>query len=250
MSYRYYEGTLSSAEREAYRAMRSGLSSYETSFSVPRLDTRRLGEIFSMVKLDDPLIFHTGSLSFVAKDGASNITVKPVYSMKKQEYSSTVEIVKKRVRKVMAPADGFLPIETEKYIHDYIVRNVRYDKLKKTYSHEVTGPLCHGIGVCEGMSKVFKLLCDAAGIECLVVTGIGVPPNAATGKKSERHAWNIVIINGVAAALDVTFDASLSSGGRICRAFFNVSDEVMRTCHGSEDFPVPRCPGSKPRREV
>ena len=31
--------------------------------------------------------------------------------------------------------------EKEKYVHDFICQNVHYDKLKKAYSHEISGPL-------------------------------------------------------------------------------------------------------------
>ena len=64
MPFGYYEEKLSPRERAVYRALLRGLSSYETSFSVPRLDTKRLGEIFSLVRLDRPLVFCAEKLSF------------------------------------------------------------------------------------------------------------------------------------------------------------------------------------------
>ena len=36
------------------------------------------------------------------------------------------------------------------------VKHVRYDKLKKSYSHEIIGPLGQGVGVCEGIAKSVK----------------------------------------------------------------------------------------------
>ena len=240
MSFLYYESLLRAPEREFYRALRRGLSSFERQFSAPRLDQESMGRIFNMLKLDDPLVFGAESLSFSYSDASTNVNVKPVYSIKKSEFESTKEIVLKRVERIMAQTDNLPLREKETYIHDYIVKNVRYDMLKKTYSHEVTGPLCHGIGVCEGMAKTFKLLCDRAGIECLVVTGIGVPPQAATGKKSERHAWNIVFEKDVPLGVDVTFDNTLSND--IVRYdYFNVSDRIMMRDHGETDFPVPSC---------
>ena len=155
MSFRYYESCLSSAERDVYRAYAKGLYSFEKQFSAPRLPTDRLGEIFSMVKLDCPLIFGVEKLSFKYYEGSSKVTVIPVYNMKKAERETALETVKKRVGKILAPAASLSLYEKELFIHDYIVKNVRYDRLTKSYSHEVTGPLCHGIGVCEGMAKTF-----------------------------------------------------------------------------------------------
>ncbi len=56
--------------------------------------------------------------------------------------------------------------EKELFIHDFIVKNVKYDKLKKEYSHEIIGAL--GNGVFEGMAKAVKILCDELGIWCIV----------------------------------------------------------------------------------
>lgn len=241
MAYAYYEGLLSLSDKEIYRALRRGLSSCERAFGVPRADTKRLGDVFSMLKLDDPLIFHVGKLQFSYTDASSKITVKPEYTMKRDEYSKTLDVISKRVKKIMAPLSGKDGADAELFIHDYIVKNVRYDRLTKTYSHEVTGPLCHGIGVCEGMAKTFKLLCDAAGIDCAVAAGIGVPPEEASGKKSERHAWNVVFVREGALGVDVTFDASLSEGGNIRYDYFNVPDGIMSRSHSSPDFPLPAC---------
>ena len=58
--------------------------------------------------------------------------------------------------------------DKEKYVHDFICENIRYDKLKKPYSHEIIGPLGHGVGVCEGIAKSVKVLCDALGVWCII----------------------------------------------------------------------------------
>lgn len=77
--------------------------------------------------------------------------------------------------------------EKEKYIHDFICDNVTYDKLKKAYSHEIIGPLGHGVGVCEGIAKSVKVLCDALGIWCMIAV---CGNNPEKGIKY-RHTWNI-----------------------------------------------------------
>ncbi|MBR6917184.1 MAG: hypothetical protein IKN38_03280 [Clostridia bacterium] len=248
MAFRYYEGQLAAEEAAAYRAMRRALLARERTFSVPWLGTARLGDIYSMVKLDDPNVFGIDKLAFKYTSASSNAVVAPAYLMKKAEYTETLAIVQKRVKKIMAKTEGMDKLRKELYIHDYIVENVRYDKLKKAYSHEVTGPLCHGIGVCEGMAKTFKLLCDEAGIDSLVCCGVGVPPDEATGKKSERHAWNIVYIEGEAFGVDVTFDNTLSANGRIRYDYFNVPDSFMSRDHGNLDFPAPECKSEWNRR--
>ena len=73
-----------------------------------------------------------------------------------------------RVDKLVRPAMKFSEWDKEKYVHDFICENIRYDKLKKPYSHEIIGPLGHGVGVCEGIAKSVKVLCDALGIWCII----------------------------------------------------------------------------------
>ena len=73
-----------------------------------------------------------------------------------------------RVEKLIRPAQKLSEWEKEKYVHDFICENVRYDKLKKSYSHEIIGPLGQGVGVCEGIAKAVKVLLDALGVWCVI----------------------------------------------------------------------------------
>lgn len=73
-----------------------------------------------------------------------------------------------RISKLARPAVDLPEWEKELYIHDFICSSVRYDKLKKAYSHEIIGPLGQGVGVCEGIAKTVKALCDALGIWCMI----------------------------------------------------------------------------------
>ena len=73
-----------------------------------------------------------------------------------------------RVEKLIRPAQKLSEWEKEKYVHDFICENIRYDKLKKSYSHEIIGPLGQGVGVCEGIAKAVKILLDALGVWCVI----------------------------------------------------------------------------------
>ena len=73
-----------------------------------------------------------------------------------------------RINRLVQQAGDLSPEEKEKYIHDFICTNVTYDKLKKQYSHEIIGPLQQGVGVCEGIAKTVKILCDRMGMECII----------------------------------------------------------------------------------
>ena len=131
--------------------------------------------------------------------------------------------MKARVEKLSKPAANDSEWEKEKYVHDFICENVRYDKLKKSYSHEIIGPLGQGVGVCEGIAKAVKVLCDALGVWCIIAI---CGNNPEKGIKY-RHTWNIVKINGKYYHLDATFDNTLGKeetfGSEIRYDYFNLT---------------------------
>ena len=67
--------------------------------------------------------------------------------------------------------------------------------------------LGHGVGVCEGIAKSVKVLCDTLGIWCMIAV---CGNNPEKGIKY-RHTWNIVKIDGQYYHLDVTFDNTLGN---------------------------------------
>ncbi len=133
----------------------------------------------------------------------------------------------------------------EKYIHDFICENITYDKLKKPYSHEIIGPLGQGVGVCEGIAKSVKVLCDALGVWCVIAI---CGNNPEKGIKY-RHTWNIVRIGGQHYHLDATFDNTLGkhqgnaeAPGEIRYDYFNLGDKAVFRDHEPLIAPAPGCP--------
>lgn len=123
-----------------------------------------------------------------------------------------------------------------------ICENIRYDKLKKPYSHEIIGPLGHGVGVCEGIAKSVKILCDALGVWCVIAI---CGNNPEKGIKY-RHTWNIVRINGQYYHLDATFDNTLGRNEddsvSIRYDYFNLDDKNIFRDHEPLIAPAPACP--------
>lgn len=89
--------------------------------------------------------------------------------------------------------------EQLKAIHDWIAKRVDYDtEFAYATSYYATSVfLAPYITVCEGYAEAFKMLCDRAGIPCIVVVG----------DAGEPHAWNYVKMeDGNWYAVDVTWD--------------------------------------------
>ena len=95
--------------------------------------------------------------------------------------------------------------------HDYLTNNCQYDEpaantpANYPLSYESYGALIYGNATCEGYSKAFKLLCDRAGIPCVIIGG---------DVEGEAHMWNYVKVDGAWYMVDSTFDDPIGGAPR------------------------------------
>lgn len=233
----YYYQRMSNPQQAAYHAMKTGFSSLSSSFSVPKLENRELSEIFFKLRLDCPEIFYVTSFSYRFYPGADHVELIPEYLFEKNKVKEHQKALSSRIAKLVRPAQTLSPLEKEQYIHDFICQNVRYDKLKKPYSHEIIGPLGQGVSVCEGIAKTVKILCDQLGIWCIIAISEANPEKGI----KYRHAWNIIKLDNEYFHLDATFDNSLGQDGVIRYDYFNLDDARLFRDHEPVIYPVPAC---------
>lgn len=242
MAVAYYYDHMTKPKQAAYRSMLAGLTELSDSFQLPLLDARELSEVFLQLRLDHPELFWASGFHFLHYQDSPNLIMKPEYLFDKGKVREHQKAMASRVEKLARPARTLSEWEKEKYIHDFICENVRYDKLKKAYSHEIIGPLGQGVGVCEGIAKAVKVLCDALGLWCMIAI---CGNNPEKGIKY-RHTWNIVRIDGVYYHLDATFDNSLGkcsmTGEEIRYDYFNLDDKNIFRDHEPLIAPAPPCP--------
>ena len=163
----YYKG-LNREEKSAYEQMRAGFESLAPAIRVARLEPARLAEVYLRLKLDTPLLFYVTGYSYRFYPGAEHVELLPEYLFDKGKIRTHQQAIAARIERLTRPLQGKSQMEKEMAIHDFILDSVRYDKLKKSYSHEIIGPLTQGVGVCEGIAKTVKVLCDAMGVECII----------------------------------------------------------------------------------
>jgi transglutaminase superfamily protein len=72
--------------------------------------------------------------------------------------------------------------------------------------------------VCDGYTKLFKSLCDHAGIQNEIISGYGIT-NYSSGKFKTNHNWNAVYIDSSWHLLDVTWAAGFILGGDFIRRY-------------------------------
>lgn len=232
-----YYNQLSKTGQNAYHAVLTGLQNLAPSFPVPRLDSRDLKELYFCLRLDHPELFYTVNFRYRYYQGAEYGEMIPEYLFDKKKIADHQKAMKSRVEKLVRPAKELTEMDRLLYVHDFICRSVRYDKLKKAYSHEIIGPLGQGVGVCEGIAKSVKILCDALGIWCVIAL---CDNNLEKGIKY-RHAWNVVKVGGKTYHMDATFDNSLGSPEEIRYDYFLLSDKQIFRDHEPVIYKMPAC---------
>ncbi len=217
--------------------MLSGFGELAGTIRVPLLEGKAYGDLLFRLKLDNPGIFYVNSCSMRWVHGADHVELLPEYMFDKARIREHQRAVEARLEKLLRPARELSPMDKELYIHDFICANVRYDKLKKPYSHEIIGPLQNGVGVCEGIAKTVKLMCDRLGLDCVIAISQADPENP----KGYLHAWNVLKLGGKWYHLDATFDNSLGKYGGRRYDYFNLDDKHIFRDHRPLLYPAPEC---------
>ena len=233
----YYYSRMPRPMQEAYRALVPGLTEVQSAIRIPKLTGEELSTLFFQLRLDHPELFYIVGYSCRAAYNAESWEFVPEFMFPKTKVREHQKALKARVERLVRPMQSMTPPERERYIHDFILENVRYDKLEKPYSHEVIGPLTNGVGVCEGIAKTVKLLCDAVEIPCVIAIS---DRDRANGEKY-LHAWNIITLNGKRYHLDATFDNTLSKRGEKRYDYYNLDDKRIFRDHRALLYPAPAC---------
>lgn len=233
----YYYQTLTKPQQNSYHAIKTGLQSLAPSFSVPLLENRELTDVFMKVRLDYPQLFYAGTFKYRYYPDSGNAEMVPEYLFEKGKIKDHQKALQARVEKLARPMAKATDMEKLLYIHDFICQNVKYDKLKKQYSHEIIGPLGHGVGVCEGIAKSVKILCDALNIWCVIALSENNPEKGV----KYRHAWNIVKVDKKYYHLDCTFDNSLGNPDEIRYDYFLLPDKQIFRDHERLVWKMPVC---------
>lgn len=234
----FYYQKMGKLQQTAYHNMLKGVRELADEIQLPQLDGESLYWVFFQMRLDHPEVFWLTGYKYKYYKDSPNLIFVPEYLFEKDKIREHQKAMQARIEKLVRPAKKLSDFEKEKYVHDFICDNVRYDKLKKAYSHEIIGPLGQGVGVCEGIAKAVKVLLDALGVWCIIAI---CGNNPEKGIKY-RHTWNVVKLDGVYYHLDATFDNTLGrDGSEIRYDYFNLDDQQIFRDHEPLIAPAPAC---------
>lgn len=187
----------------------------------------------------DALLYDHPEIIRVDKSGCTTSAEVKGYSDGSSEYKWTISTLlmdvsalpgsaarEAALQKALFAPEGATRYDQVKFLHDRLCEKVTYGESAQARSPY--GALVEGTAVCEGYAKAFKMLCDAADIPCVIVTGTGF--TSKTAKEGENHMWNYVQMeDGKWYAVDATWNDQPDG---IRRDFFLVG----RVTLSREDF--------------
>ena len=143
--------------------------------------------------------FKTISFTYTDK-GKFSLTIEHVYN--KEEIAEINYVVDTKIKELIT--DNMSTQDKIKIIHDYIINNTKYDKLKNDNINDTTyksntayGVLIEGYGICSGYSDTMSIFLNKLGIQNYKIS-------------NDTHIWNLIYVNGKWVHLDATWDDPIS----------------------------------------
>lgn len=204
--YAYHK--LDESEQNLYRELLDALSVMAEKRRVSTLDSEQLDRVFECVLNDHPELFYVEGFQYTEHffgDTLTGISFEGTYSMTKEEAELALDEIEQSLSECMKE----VPLNedeysTVKYLYEYLINNTEYDK-DADNNQNICSVFLGGRSVCQGYAKAMQYMLQKVGIQAFLVTGY-------TG--TERHAWNLVRVNGKYYYLDPTWgDASYSYSG-------------------------------------
>ena len=236
---RYYFSKLDEHGRKIYKELYFGIEEFKDKIAV-KGEEELVRDIYYMVIRDNPMMFNIHPYKISYYKIGSYIWVEPIYVYTEEEFLK----IKFKINSMLKPFEEKLKtmptsLERERYIHKYLMSNVKYkynsDK-DDTRCHNILGVFIDKEAVCDGISKAFKHLCDLARINSNVI--LGDSWNEYESKQS--HAWNMVKINKKWYHIDVTWDINLAERFKYVRYdYFNLREcDILRDHRNFEKLEV------------
>lgn len=150
-------------------------------------------------------------------DYTLGITVNKAYT------ETEIEEINNIVNKVIEEKinNSTPPKEKIKIIHDYIIDNTEYDKLKYENKEDTTyksntayGVLLEGYGTCNGYADAMSIFLDKMNIINYKIS-------------NNEHIWNLVFLDGSWYHLDLTWDDPISDTNINRDTYFLITTETL-----------------------
>lgn len=228
-AWRPFFRSASADEKKCYEAVWEGLTRRDAVIPMPVNDPAIAEKALHQCLDDDPVLFDTGPIELAISAAGTNMLV--TYAMDEQQFTDTIMAVRNAVTQLKRACRNKSRSDSIRYLHDYFVQNIRYDRSDDPAVHEAWLVFKEHRGVCDGISKAVKILLDSCHIPSRIIKGKSQGEGHEDG-----HAWNLIEENGTWYHYDFTFDNTLSEGSEdIHYDYYRLSESQIRRDHEYTD---------------
>ena len=160
--------------------------------------------------------FKTISFTYTNK-GDFSLSIEHVYT--KEEIAEINYIVDNKIKDLITT--NMTTKDKIKTIHDFVINNTEYDKLKSENINDTTyksntayGVLIQGYGICSGYADTISIFLNKLDIENYKIS-------------NTSHIWNLVYVNGLWKHLDATWDDPISEYNANRDTYFLISSDDL-----------------------
>lgn len=241
---KYYFSKLPVGDQEIYKQILTGWANLRKSITVniPRgKQGPDVSRVIEYIFRDNPGLF------FINRDAVrfwylgQKMTIEASFYYDNKQIAAYETRLRQEISKIMARYSVMELNDYEKALalHDCLAKNVKYEyESHSETSYSVLGGLLKRKTVCEGFANTYKLLCDEANIDCIVVLGTATPE----GKTTEGHAWNIIRLGMHCYHIDVTWDScAYVKTKQVSHSHLNMMDSDAAQDHQWDKNLLPPC---------
>jgi hypothetical protein len=150
-------------------------------------------------------LYYTDGVTVDTLDEQHNL----IHAASRTNIANEIQALNRKTEGILKLISGSAtPLAKEKFIHDYLVTHITFDKNVASsatftfgevlpHDWDIYGALIEGSAVCEGYAKAFSYLCHCVGINATTVLG---------ATSDGDHMWDEVNIGGKWYLVDVAWD--------------------------------------------
>ena len=220
-----------------------GLKEYKARITLNRnlAENLNVDDLMSNIIGDTPWLFYVNEWQWNVT--GQNISIFPQYKYTRKQTQDLRQRCQQEVSVILSKLKYDEDIKSiAKHLHDILIRNIKYEKQDDYEVHTIIGSLLKRKCVCDGFSKVYKLILDELKITNYLIYGKGF---ARTLTDSEAHAWNLIKIDNDFYHVDVTYDATLSMYNYIRYDYFLIDDSLISIDHYWNRSIIPKANNNK-----
>ncbi|MCD8323428.1 MAG: hypothetical protein LUC32_00475 [Clostridiales bacterium] len=249
---RYAYQTLDDEEKAVYDEIVYALLNREEERQISTTDAGVMSRAYQAIRCDYCNIFWLEQLEYVTNSRGGevvSIEITPVYSMTEEKQDVLQAQIDAEAARMLegVPADGS-DFDKVLYVYETLIREVDY-VVDSEDNQNIISVLVNHETICQGYAYATQYLLEQLGIPCTTVTGMA---------NGEKHAWNLVFMDGAYYYLDTTWgnsryvtlsgdetesaEESASAVDYINYDYFCVTTEMLLTTHEpDEEISLPDC---------